>query len=531
MFSKISASAFLFALPILTQLSSVGAWSTVSPTQALFPQISLDTVVAFIPEKNSPPAITAAQANTLVNSVFSPSGYNLAGRYNEYSSGAVKMTGLAGTSDPYATVKYIEQGVDSCDRNTIVNAVYAAIAPANPARLIVIQNNRNPTCSGMSDSSGTVVMVWDLDAFDPHIMFHELGHSLSYPHPAASSCYSNGSKVMMSSNCTSVNGDDFQNMGVIHHDSPWYKSDGITNIATGLKGSMEYSSYNRLSGKWPMLKEANVLDVSGNGTYKLYNSETASIGTNPTTLRIPLNPPIKISNDMVSTGVTYHTHYYVDFTQRRPNTAAGGVYNYVVVRTAPCHRSKRSYVTRFMSALSTDDSSFTTSFYDGYRKIRITLTSISSSGATMTVTFPKDYTLPSNVNQCYYSSTINTKQAITVNNNNVCRALSRDNLPTTGTFNGTHCLIPYSNVGHIVPMPNIEFLHCLNTPRWITAAQSTMQDQFDIFDHSDMFVCQTTINGALYQGRGHFGECCVYYNGGEKCIWNDPATTYLSWIS
>ncbi|KAJ2396878.1 hypothetical protein GGI05_000923, partial [Coemansia sp. RSA 2603] len=384
MFSKISASAFLFALPILTQLSSVGAWSTVSPTQALFPQISLDTVVAFIPEKNSPPAITAAQANTLVNSVFSPSGYNLAGRYNEYSSGAVKMTGLAGTSDPYATVKYIEQGVDSCDRNTIVNAVYAAIAPANPARLIVIQNNRNPTCSGMSDSSGTVVMVWDLDAFDPHIMFHELGHSLSYPHPAASSCYSNGSKVMMSSNCTSVNGDDFQNMGVIHHDSPWYKSDGITNIATGLKGSMEYSSYNRLSGKWPMLKEANVLDVSGNGTYKLYNSETASIGTNPTTLRIPLNPPIKISNDMVSTGVTYHTHYYVDFTQRRPNTAAGGVYNYVVVRTAPCHRSKRSYVTRFMSALSTDDSSFTTSFYDGYRKIRITLTSISSSGATMT---------------------------------------------------------------------------------------------------------------------------------------------------
>ncbi|KAJ2384252.1 hypothetical protein GGI05_005066, partial [Coemansia sp. RSA 2603] len=136
MFSKISASAFLFALPILTQLSSVNAWSTVAPTQTLFPQITLDTVVAFIPEKNSPPAITAAQANTLVNSVFSPSGYNLAGRYNEYSSGAVKMTGLAGTSDPYATVKYIEQGVDSCDRNTIVNAVYAAIAPAKPARLI-----------------------------------------------------------------------------------------------------------------------------------------------------------------------------------------------------------------------------------------------------------------------------------------------------------------------------------------------------------------------------------------------------------
>ncbi|KAJ2839507.1 hypothetical protein J3B01_000647 [Coemansia erecta] len=485
-------------------------------------------MVVFFPEKLSAPVITSAQATKLATSIFAPSAYALSNRYSEYSSGAIKMAGVG--SDPYVTIKYLTTGIDSCDRNTITDAVNKAIAPAKPSRLIIAMNTYNPTCSGYSDNSGTVTMAWTLYAMNPHVMFHELGHSLSFPHPATSLCYSKNTKVMMSSNCTSLNGDDFQNMGVISHDQPWFKADGVTNVDSSLKGSLEYSSYNRLSSNWPMLKEANVLDVSGNGTYKIYNSETAVIGTKPALLRIPLNPPIKISNDMVSSGVTYHTHYYVDFTQRRPNTDKGGVINYVVVRTAPDHRSKRSYVTRFMSAMSTGDSAFTTSFYDGYRQIRIKVTKIDSTGATLTVTFPSKYTLPTNVNQCYYSAKIDTKKAITVNNNNICRGLSRDNLPSTGTFNGTHCLIPYSNIGHIVPMPNLEFLHCLNTPKWITAAQSTMQDGFDIWNESDMFVCKTTFENKLYQGRGHIDECCVYYNGGEKCIRNDPTITYLSWL-
>ncbi|KAJ2782673.1 hypothetical protein GGI15_002832, partial [Coemansia interrupta] len=132
---------------------------------------------------------------------------------------------------------------------------------------------------------------------------------------------------------------------------------------------------------------------------------------------------------------------------------------------------------------------------------------------------------------CYFSGTIDSKYAVTVNNQNVCRALSRNNLPSTGNFNGTHCLIPYSNLGHIHAMPDLEFLHCLNTPKWISAAQSKMQDGFDIWNDGDMFVCKTTIDGSTYQGRGLINVCCVYYNGGEKCIWNDPTTLYLSWIS
>ncbi|KAJ2883266.1 hypothetical protein FB639_002211 [Coemansia asiatica] len=440
------------------------------------------------------------------------------------------MTGLAGSGDPYVTVKYIDQGINTCNRNNITNAVYQAIAPANPSRLIIVSNNRNPTCPGYADNSGTVTMVWDLDALCPHVLFHELGHSLSFPHPATSLCYSNGAKVMASKNCTSVNGDNFQNMGVISHDQPWFKADGVTNADPKLKGSLEYSSYNRLSSKWQMLKEANVKEVSGNGIYTIYSSETASIGNNTAALRIPLNPPIKISNDQVSTGVTYHTHYYVEFTQRRPNTVAGGVYNYIVIRTAPDHRSKRSVVTRFMSAMSTDDTAFSTSFYDGYRKIRLTLKNISLSGATVDISFPSGYTPSPNVNHCYYSSVIDAKYAITVNNANICRALSRDNLPSTGTFNGTHCLIPYSNVGHIVAMPSLEFLHCLNIPKWITAVESTMQNGFEIFDESDMYVCQTTYQGQLYQGRGHLNECCFYYNNGEKCLWYEPTTQYLAWL-
>ncbi|KAJ1816683.1 hypothetical protein LPJ75_001944, partial [Coemansia sp. RSA 2598] len=481
--------------------------------------------------KNSPPAITADQAKALSKSIFSPDGYDLSNRFSEYSSGSITMTGLAGSGDSYVTVKYIDQGVNTCDRGSIINAVNSAIAPAKPTRLIIVSNTRNPTCPGMADNSGTVTMVWDLDAVNPHVLFHELSHSISFPHPATSYCSSNGAKVMMSSNCTSVNGDNFQNVGVIPHDQPWFKSDGVTNIDPKLKGSLEISSYNRLSTKWPMLKMANLKDVSGSGTYTIYNSETPSIGNKTAVLRIPLNPPIKISNDIVSTGVTYHTHYYVEFTQRRPNTAAGGVYNYIVIRTSPAHEAKRSVVTRFMSAMSKDDSSFTSSFYDGYRKIRLTLTSISSSSAQIDISFPSGYAPSPNVNHCYYSSVIDSKSAITVNNNNICRALSRDNLPSTGTFNGTHCLIPYSNVGHIVAMPSLEFLHCLNTPKWIAASESKMQNGFEIFDESDMFVCKTTYQGQLYQGRGHFNECCFYYNGGEKCLWYEPTTQYLAWLN
>ncbi|KAJ1743503.1 hypothetical protein LPJ78_000876 [Coemansia sp. RSA 989] len=438
------------------------------------------------------------------------------------------MTGLG--SDPYVTVKYIDEGVDTCDRGTIIDAVYEAIAPTKPARVIVVMNTRNPTCSGMADNSGTVTMIWDLDALNPHVLFHELGHSLSFPHPVTSSCYSKGAMVMMSSNCTSVNGDSFQNIGIIPHDQPWFKSDGVTNVDSNIGGIMEYSSYYRMSSPWPMLKEANILDVSGSGTYEIYNSETSAIGNKTAALRIPLNPPLNISNDMVSKGVTYHTHYYVDFMQRRPNTAAGGLYNYVVIRTAPDHRSKRSAVTRFMAALSVDDSAFKTAFYDGQRKIRVTISKIDSTGVTLAITFPSGYTLPSSVNQCYYSAAIDPNRAITVNDANVCRALSRDNLPSTGTYNGTHCLIPYSNVGHIHPMPDIEFLHCLNPPKWITAAESVMDNAFEVWGESDMFVCKTEYNNAVYQGRGRLNECCVYYNGGEKCIWNDPNTTYLSWL-
>ncbi|KAJ1719960.1 hypothetical protein LPJ53_005349, partial [Coemansia erecta] len=510
---------------------SVGAWTTVALVQKLFPQSTHEILVVFIPEKSTSPALTSVQATKLATSIFAPTGYGVATRFNEYSSGAVTLTGLASSSDPYVSFKYLDKGIDTCDRSTIISTVKAAIAPANPTRLVIVRNTRSTTCSGYADTDPDATMSWSVDSFNPITMFHEFGHRLSFKHAASSLCYSNGAKVMMSSNCTSVQGDKFEAMNYAVYGYPWLKPDGVTNAVTGIKGIFEYSSYNRLSSTWPMLREANALDVTGNGTYTIYNSETASIGIKPAMLRIPLNPPIKISNDIISTGVTYQTHYYVDLTERFSSNYVSTPHNYTVVRSAVDHRAKQSRITRFMSALSKDDSAYGTSFYDGYRKIRITASSITSSSATSTVTFPKSYTLPSNVNQCYYSGTINTKYAVTVNNQNVCRALSRNNFPSTGNFNGTHCLIPYSSAGHIVAAPNLEYLHCLNTPKWIPTAQSTMENGFDIWNESDMFVCKITYNTVLYQGRGHFGECCFFYNGGEKCIWNDPTTLYLSWIS
>ncbi|KAJ2518302.1 hypothetical protein GGH20_004646, partial [Coemansia sp. RSA 1937] len=87
-------------------------------------------MVVFFPEKLSAPVITSAQATKLATSIFAPSAYALSNRYNEYSSGAIKMTGVG--SDPYVTIKYLTTGIDSCDRNTITDAVNKAIAPAKP---------------------------------------------------------------------------------------------------------------------------------------------------------------------------------------------------------------------------------------------------------------------------------------------------------------------------------------------------------------------------------------------------------------
>ncbi|KAJ2825341.1 hypothetical protein IWW50_002894, partial [Coemansia erecta] len=218
-------------------------------------------------------------------------------------------------------------------------------------------------------------------------------------------------------------------MGEIQYSQPWFKSDKVTAVNPGVKGILEYSAYNRLSIPWPMLKESNVLDFTGNGTYQLYNSETASIGDKTAVVRIPLSTLIKNSKSLIDGKVNYHTHYYVEFMQRRPNTATGGLYNYVVVRSAPDHRAKPGVDTLFMTAMSKDDKGYGTSFYDGQHKIRVTLKSIDASGATVDISVPPGYVPTNKANNCYFSSAINTKYAVISNGKKVCRALAYNNIP------------------------------------------------------------------------------------------------------
>ncbi|KAJ2350624.1 hypothetical protein GGF43_004273, partial [Coemansia sp. RSA 2618] len=99
-------------------------------------------------------------------------GYGVANRYDEYSSGAIKMTGL--DSDALPTVKYIKKGINTCDRGKIVDAVYKSIGSPKPDRLIVVSNTRKPKCPGVSDGGGDVVMVYNLQFLTPNVMFHEL---------------------------------------------------------------------------------------------------------------------------------------------------------------------------------------------------------------------------------------------------------------------------------------------------------------------------------------------------------------------
>ncbi|KAJ2822084.1 hypothetical protein IWW50_004369 [Coemansia erecta] len=443
------------------------------------------------------------------------------------------MTGLG--SDALPTVKYINEGVDTCDRGTIVNAVFNAIGSPKPDRVVIVSNTRSPKCPGVSDGNlgGDTVVVYNLKYFTPNVMFHELGHTLSLNHPATSLCYSNGKQVMMSNNCTTVDHENFQNMGVISYDQAMFKSDGVTAANPGAKGIMEYSAYNRLSTLWPMLKESNVLDFTGSGTYTIYNSETASIGNKAAVVRIPLSSLAKIDRSLVDGKVNYHTHYYIDFSQRRPNTAAGGLYNYVVVRSGPDHRAKRAMDTRFMTAMSKDDSSYGSSFYDGQRKIRVTLTSMTSTSATFDITVPSGYTPTSNVNNCYFSSAIDTKYVVTSNGNKVCRALAYNNIPLVGSFNGTACLTNYASRGYVTAPPAVEYLHCTATPKWITLSNSVVANGFDLWGKDDNFVCSTTYQGVQYTGRGSQTQCCFYLNGWEKCVAkaDGPSTTYLKWLT
>ncbi|KAJ2357746.1 hypothetical protein IWW50_000852 [Coemansia erecta] len=441
------------------------------------------------------------------------------------------MTGLG--SDVLPTVKYIKKGVNTCNRDKIVKSVYKSIGSPKPDRLIVVSNTRKPKCPGTSDGDegGNVVMSYNVDALTPSILFHELGHTLGLNHPATSSCYSI-SKGMSSNNCKTINHEAFQNMGEIPRAQSWFKSDKLTAAKPGEKGILEYSAYNRLSTLWPMLRESNVLDFTNSGTYQLYNSETASIGNKTAVVRIPLSSLIKNSKSLVDGKVNYHTHYYVEFMQRRTNSAAGGLQNYVVIRSAPDHRAKPGVDTLLMTALSTDDKTFTTSFNDNVRKIKITLKKIDDNGATIDISVPSSYAPYSKINNCYFSSVIDEKTVVASNGNKVCRAIGYNGAFSVGSFNGVACLTAfYNNDLHSVSPPNVEYLHCTDTPKWVKIS-SAMGNGYGAWGKDDNHPCKATVDGVEYLGRGDATNC--FYNSNGEYHWvtlKDNASTYLNWLS
>ncbi|KAJ2824212.1 hypothetical protein IWW50_003437, partial [Coemansia erecta] len=210
-----------------------------------------------------------------------------------------------------------------------------------------------------------------------------------------------------------------------------------------------------------MLKETNVLDFTSSGTYQVYNSETASIGDKTAVVRIPLSSLIKNDISFVNGYTNYHTHYYVEFVQRRPNTDAGGLYNYVVIRSAPNHRLKPSMDTILLAALSTDDTTYGATFSDEVRGISITLKNIDANGAVIDISVPSDYAPYRKANNCYFSFVADKKYVVTANGNKACRAVGYDDALSVGYYNGTACLTTfYDGNVHAVSAPDVEYLHC-----------------------------------------------------------------------
>lgn len=187
---------------------------------------------------------------------------------------------------------------------------------------------------------------------------HELGHNFGSHHAASITCRdANGARVPFSTSCTtSEYGNPFDVMG---------------------RGYRHMTAFNK--GRTGFLEPENTVTASADGTFTIRPLETKSTGIQ--SLRIPVSASIA---------------YYVEF--RQPFgfdnfSATSSVVNGVLINRAPA-----SYSTVSMPALidmvpstpSFSDAVLTVgrTFTDAGAGISITLNSVSSTGATVTVNMP-----------------------------------------------------------------------------------------------------------------------------------------------
>lgn len=225
--------------------------------------------------------------------------------------------------------------------------------------------------AGLSYMPGTQSWLNGPNAMSLHVMAHELGHNFGTNHANSYSCTESGVRVSLSANtasCTSTEyGDPFSVMG-------------------GATSKRQETNFSRGNLGW--LSMANTLDVTQSDTYKLDPVEPPDL-TGVRALRIKRDSSTYFLLELRQPYGTYFDNFF----------AFEPVVNGITVRIVPSYStvSQSQLVDTTPATSSYNDAALVVgqSLFDPLSKVSFTTVAVSSSGATVEVSFGSDSSPPS----------------------------------------------------------------------------------------------------------------------------------------
>jgi chitodextrinase len=358
----------------------------------------LVVLVKFADQSTTPSSPTPSSAAGVVFT----NANSVANYYNAVSWG--KLT-LSGDVTPWVTIPSTNEA-STCDYNTWGSQANTAAANAgfNPSNYNYVQYALNSATScgwaGLAYLPGTTSWV-RAEYLDLRVSGHELGHNFGTHHSNSYSCSQSGTAVALSTtaNCTSSEyGDPFSIMG------------------QGQSSIMEHTNFSR--GNFGWLTSANTQDVTSTGTYSLDPAEA--------------NDPTGVQALRISRGSSTYLLLEVREPDGTPfdsfsptNPVATGVTVRVVPTYSSMSQSQLVDTTPGDGNFSNAPLALNQSVYDPVSNATVKTTAVSSSGATVSVTFGADSTAPSAPSGLAANATDGTHVALTW-------GASTDNVGVTG---------------------------------------------------------------------------------------------------
>ena len=320
-----------------------------APTQVLSKRVAV-LLVNFTLDRSTP-----WTADEVRSSIFGK-GYSSSGWFTEASQAGMSVTG-----DVFGWLTIPVTDLSACAYHSWATAARTAAAEAG-VDLSAYTNiqyvlARRTVCgwSGLATVTGT--NSWLNGTIGVGTSSHELSHNFGLHHANAYRCTAGGVAVPVSSTCTSSEyGDPFDNMG------------GSDNLAHG---------WHRLQLRGMSTDQVETIATAGTYTVRpLYGAE------GPRLLRLP------------RPGDAVNPYLYIDFRQASGTfdtwSSSAAVVNGVILRLGPDSTVRQSQLIDAVPATSTfADAPLLVgrSVFDPISGANVTVTSVSSAGATIEVTF------------------------------------------------------------------------------------------------------------------------------------------------